>query len=217
MAKHGIRVNALSFAVAYAVSVAAGNPDAAASQQARGQQTRTDPAAAGRGSTAASAVRPDYIIGPDDVLTIVFWRDKDMSGDVVVRPDGKISVPLLREIEAAGSTPEQLRARLVEAATRYLEEPDATVVVKEIRSRNVFITGNVAKPGTYPLTTGMKVLQCIALAGGVLEYADTKNIVVIRNESGRQQYHKFNYNDVIRQKRTEQNRELKPGDTIVVP
>jgi polysaccharide export outer membrane protein len=217
MAKHGIRVNALSFAVACAVSVAAGNPDAAASQQARGQQTRTDPAAADRGSTAASAVRPDYIIGPDDVLTIVFWRDKDMSGDVVVRPDGKISVPLLREIEAAGSTPEQLRARLVEAATRYLEEPDATVVVKEIRSRNVFITGNVAKPGTYPLTTGMKVLQCIALAGGVLEYADTKNIVVIRNESGRQQYHKFNYNDVIRQKRTEQNRELKPGDTIVVP
>ena len=216
MAKHGIRVNALSFAVACAVSVAVANADAAASGQARGQQTRTDPAA-GRGSTAATAIRPDYIIGPDDVLTIVFWRDKDMSGDVVVRPDGKISVPLLREIEAAGSTPEQLRARLVEAATKYLEEPDATVVVKEIHSRNVFITGNVAKPGTYPLTTGMKVLQCIALAGGVLEYADTKNIVVIRNEIGRQQYHKFNYNDVIRQKRTEQNLELKPGDTIVVP
>lgn len=217
MAKRGIRMHAFSFAVAGAVSIAGSHLNAAASQQGRGQQPRTGPAPADRGSTAAAAVRPDYVIGPDDVLTIVFWRDKDMSGDVVVRPDGKISVPLLREIDAAGSTPEQLRARLVESATRYLEEPDATVVVKEIRSRNVFITGNVAKPGTYPLTTGMKVLQCIALSGGVLEYADTKNIVVIRNENGRQQYHKFNYNDVIRQKHTEQNVELKPGDTIVVP
>ena len=120
-------------------------------------------------TAAAPAVRPDYVIAPDDVLAIVFWRDKDLSGDVVVRPDGKITLPLLRDIEAAGSTPEQLRTRLMQAAARYLEDPDATVVVKEIRSRNVFITGNVAKPGTYPLSTGMKVLQCIALAGGVLD------------------------------------------------
>jgi len=188
----------------------------AASQQPSSAQ----PPADRRPSTpaaAAAAARNDYIIGPDDVLTVVFWKDKEMSGDVVVRPDGKISVPLLRDIDAAGSTPEQLRARLVQAATQYLEDPDATVVVKEIRSRNVFITGNVGKPGTYPLATGMKVLQCIALAGGVLEYADTKNIVVIRNDNGRQEYHKFNYNDVIRQKHTEQNIELKPGDTVVVP
>jgi polysaccharide export outer membrane protein len=185
--------------------------------EAAQRDKRSAPPADRAVTAAAPAVRPDYVIAPDDVLAIVFWRDKDLSGDVVVRPDGKITLPLLRDIEAAGSTPEQLRARLIQAAARYLEDPDATVVVKEIRSRNVFITGNVAKPGTYPLSTGMKVLQCIALAGGVLEYADTKNIVVIRNESGREEYHKFNYNDVIKQKHADQNRDLKPGDTIVVP
>jgi polysaccharide biosynthesis/export protein len=182
------------------------------------QQTRTTVPTAERVSSVPAAVpRSDYIIGAEDVLTVVFWRDKEMSGDVVVRPDGKISVPLLRDVDAAGSTPDQLRARLVQAAAKYLEEPDATVVVKEIRSKKVFITGSVAKPGTYPLASGMNVLQCIALAGGVLEYADTKSIVVIRNDRGQPRYHKFNYNDVIRQKHVEQNLELKPGDTIVVP
>jgi polysaccharide biosynthesis/export protein len=168
-------------------------------------------------STRAAATAPEYVIGPGDVLTIVFWREKDLSGDVVVRPDGKISLPLMRDIDAAGSTPEQLRTSLVEAAGRYLEDPDATVVVKEVRSRNVFITGNVAKPGTYALSAGMNVLQCIALAGGVLEYADAKNIIVIRTENGRAEYHKFNYGDVIKQKNAEQNIVLKPADTIVVP
>jgi len=173
---------------------------------------------AGRAAIAPKAVaRADYIIGPEDILTVVFWHDKDMSGDVVVRPDGMISLPLLRDIEAAGSTPDQLRARLVEAATKYLEDPDATVVVKEIKSRNVYITGNVAKPGVFPIANGMNVLQCIALAGGVLEYADTKNIVVIRTDGGQTHYLKFNYKDVIKRKRTEQNLELRPGDTVVVP
>jgi len=158
-----------------------------------------------------------YVIGAQDVLSIVFWRDKDMSADVVVRPDGKISLPLLNEVQAAGFTPEELRARLTEAATKYVEDPTATVVVKEIHSRNVYITGNVAKPATYPLVGDMNVLQLIALAGGLQEYADAKHIVVIRSEGGRQQYHKFNYKDVVRQKRTDQNILLKPGDTVVVP
>lgn len=158
----------------------------------------------------------DYVIGPDDQLSVVFWRDKDMSADVVVRPDGKISLPLLNEVQAAGYTPEQLRDRLVEAASKYIEQPNATVVVKEIHSRNVYITGKVAKSGTYPVTTGMNVMQLIALAGGLLEYADEKNIVVIRNEGGRQQYRRFNYRDVINQKRPEQNIALRPGDTVVV-
>jgi len=176
---------------------------------------------AGSTMSAARAVAvplpAGYVIGAQDVLSIVFWRDKDMSADVVVRPDGKISLPLLNEVQAAGFTPEELRARLTEAATKYVEDPTATVVVKEIHSRNVYITGNVAKPATYPLVGDMNVLQLIALAGGLQEYADAKHIVVIRSEGGRQQYHKFNYKDVVRQKRTDQNILLKPGDTVVVP
>src|SRR6186713_314968 len=108
-----------------------------------GQQSAKTPATAGDRATAraAAAAHPDYVIGAEDVLTVVFWKDKEMSGDFVVRPDGKISLPLLRDVDAAGSTPEELRTRLVQAATKYLEDPDATVVVKEIHSRNIFITG----------------------------------------------------------------------------
>ena len=171
------------------------------------------------GTTAAATpvLPPGYVIGPADVLSIVFWRDKDMTADVTVRPDGKITLPLLNEVTAGGYTPEELRVRLVEAAKAYIEDPNATVVVKEIRSRNVFITGSVAKPATYPLNGEMTVLQLIAVAGGLQEYADAKNIVVIRSENGRPQYFKFNYKDVISQKRAAQNVVLKPGDTVVVP
>jgi polysaccharide export outer membrane protein len=157
-----------------------------------------------------------YTIGTDDVLSIVFWRDKDMSADVVVRPDGKISLPLLNDVDAAGLTPEQLRAKLTEAASKFVTEPNATVVVKEIKSRKVFIPGNVAKPGPYPLNGDMTVLQLVAVSGGLLEYADAKNILVMRNENGRQESYKFNYNDVTHQKHLEQNISLKPGDTVVV-
>src|SRR4030095_15910273 len=165
----------------------------------------------------ATALPPGYVIGPDDVLTIVFWRDKDMSTEATVRPDGKISLPLLNDVHAGGRTPAQLGEQLVNAATKYMAEPNATVVVKEIHSRKVFITGNVAKPGTYPLSERLNVLQLIALAGGLMEYADAKNIVVMRNDEGRQQSFKFNYKDVTKQKHLEQNIVLKSGDTVVVP
>jgi len=166
----------------------------------------------------APAVPPGYVIGPQDVLSVVFWRDKDMSADVVVvRPDGNISLPLLNEVHAAGLTPEQLRVKLNEAALKYVEDPNASVVLKEIHSRNVFITGNVAKPSTYPLIGDMTVLQLIAMSGGLLEYADSGSIVVIRTVAGKQTFHKFNYKDVVKQKNTEQNILLSPGDTVVVP
>jgi polysaccharide export outer membrane protein len=174
-------------------------------------------AAGGVAPTVAPAFPTGYVIGANDVLSIVFWRDKDMSADVVVRPDGKISLPLLNDVQAAGYTPEQLRVALVNAATNFIEEPNATVVVREIHSRNVFITGSVAKPGTYPMSRDMTVLQLIATAGGLQEFADAKNITVIGMENGRTQYHKFNYSEVVKHKRTEQNILLKPDDTVVVP
>ena len=140
-----------------------------------------------------------------------------MSAEVTVRPDGKIALPLLHEIAAAGYTPEQLREKLVEAAREYVEEPNPTVLVKGFLSRNVFVTGSVAKPNTYALTGDTTVMQLIALAGGLEEFADREHIVIMRVENGRQQYYKFNYKDVIRQKHPEQNILLRPGDTVVVP
>ena len=157
------------------------------------------------------------MIGPDDVLTVVFWRDKDMTTDVSVRPDGKISLPLLNDVQAAGLTPDQLREQITTAAAKFVEDPTVTVVVKEIKSRKVFITGQVGKPGPYLLSGPTTVLQLIAMAGGVLEYADSKNITVMRVENGHQLSLQFNYKDVTHRKNLKQNIELKPGDTVIVP
>src|SRR6185295_11169335 len=123
-------------------------------------------------SLAVVPTPPDYVIGADDLLSVVFWRDKDMSSEVAVRPDGKISLPLLNDIQAAGLTPSQLRDRLTEDAKRYLEDPNVTIVVRQINSRRVFVTGEVAKPGPYPLIGPTTVLQILATAGGLKEYAD---------------------------------------------
>jgi polysaccharide export outer membrane protein len=182
--------------------------------------TTAPPAAA---ATAASVPvapitpPPGYLIGAEDVLSIVYWRDKDMSTDVVVRPDGKISMSLINDVVAAGLTPDQLRDRLTEESKKYMEDANVTVIVKQINSRKVYITGQVAKQGPYPLTGPTTVMQLIALAGGVAEFANSKNIMVLRMENGRQVAHKVNYKDVIAGKKLAQNIELKPGDTIVVP
>lgn len=160
---------------------------------------------------------PDYVIGPEDQLSIVFYHDKEMSADVVVRPDGKISLPLLNDVLASGLTPEQLRQRVIVDAKRFVQDPNATVVVRQINSRKVFITGAVERPGNFPLIGPTTVLQLIATAGGVKEYADAKKILIIRSEGGRQSTFNFNYKDVVSQKNMTQNILLRPGDTVVVP
>jgi len=160
---------------------------------------------------------PDYVIGPDDMLTIIFWREKDMSGDVQVRPDGKISLPLINEVRASGLTPEQLRLTVTEAAGKFVEDPAVTVVVKGINSRKVFMLGQIGKPGPFPLGGPTTVLQMIAIAGGVGEYSKSDKIVIMRVENGKTVSHKFNYKDVTEGKNLQQNIDLKPGDTIIVP
>lgn len=160
---------------------------------------------------------PGYVIGPEDVLSIIYWRDKDMSVDVQVRPDGKISLSLLNDVDAAGLTPDQLREKLVEASKEFFEDPNITVVVKTINSRKVFIMGSVAKVGPFPLTAPTTVMQLLALAGGLGEYADSENIRIIRTENGKSVSYKVNYKEVRSGKKLQQNIELKPGDTIVVP
>jgi polysaccharide export outer membrane protein len=179
------------------------------------------PAAPGKVSPAPTAspvpVPPGYVIGPDDVLTVVYWRDKEMTTDAVVRPDGKISLPLLNEVQAAGLTPSELREHLTDESKRFIEDPNVTVVVKQINSRKVFVLGEVGRPGPHPLTAPTTVLQLLAAVGGLKEYADSKKIVVIREANGRQTTFRFNYKDVITGKNLRQNIELMPGDTIIVP
>jgi polysaccharide export outer membrane protein len=160
---------------------------------------------------------PGFIIGPDDVLLVMFWREKELSAEVAVRPDGKITLPLLNDVHAAGLTTDQLRERLMEAANKFVEDPSVTIAVKQINSRKVYITGQVGKPGTYPLTGPTTVLQLIAVAGGLADFAKKEDIVVMRTEGGKTMTFKFNYKDVTKGKKLEQNIELKPGDTVVVP
>ena len=188
----------------------------AAAQQAIRQPMPT-PANGRAAETPAAHILPTgYVIGVEDVLTVVFLRDKDLSAEVVVRPDGKISLPMLNDLHAAGLTPEQLSGVVEEAARKYIREADATVIVKDIRSRKVFVIGEVAKPGGFLLANEMTVLQVIAEAGGFLEHANKGDVVVVRKENGREQRLKFNYNEVVKGKNTEQNMTLRPGDTVLV-
>ncbi len=167
---------------------------------------------------AADVVMPrNYVIGPDDVLGIVFWRDKEMSTEARVRPDGRIALPLLNEVVAAGLTPDELQKKITEESKKYVEDASITVVVKEINSLKVFITGLVSKPGPYPLTSTTTVIQLISMAGGLSEYANSKNILIMRNDAGKQISLKFNYREVATGKNLKQNVELKPGDTVIVP
>ena len=162
-------------------------------------------------------VPPGYVIGTDDMLSIVYWKDKDMSADAQVRPDGRIALPLLNDVLVAGLTPEQLREKLTEESKKYMEDASITVVVRQINSRRVFITGEVNKPGPYPLTASTSVMQLIAMAGGLREYANSKKIIIMRTEKGRRISLPFNYRDVTAGKRLDQNVDLNPGDTVVVP
>ena len=162
------------------------------------------------------ALPSDYVIGVEDVLDVVFWRDKELSAQVVVRPDGKISLPMLNDVVAAGLTPEGLADIVAKAATKFVRDPGATVMVKEIRSRKVYIIGEVSRPGTFQLASEMTVLQAIGEAGGFIEGADKGDVIIVRNEAGKERRFKFNYNDVIKGKNPAQNIRLFPGDTIIV-
>lgn len=165
----------------------------------------------------AVAVGAEYVIGPEDVLGIVFWREPEISGDVTVRPDGRVTLPLIGELRAEGLSPDQLRAQIQTAAAKYVTDANVAVVIRQINSRKVFVTGKVTTPGTFSLAGPRTVMQVIALAGGLNEYADADNITVLRNKNGKAQSFKFNYKDVARGRKLEQNILLEPGDTVVVP
>jgi len=159
---------------------------------------------------------PNYVIGPEDILDINVWKEPDISRVVPVRPDGKISLPLLHDVQAAGLTPRQLGSQVTESLKKYLTEPQVTVIVTAINSRRFYILGEVGRPGAYPLLTNMTVLQALSSAG-FSQFANLKKIYVMRTENGKQVKYPFNYKEVVSGQNTQQNILLKPGDTIVVP
>lgn len=160
----------------------------------------------------------DYIIGSDDVLAINVWKEPDLSRTVPVRPDGKITLPLVGDIGASGNTPKQLQTNIEQDLSKYISKPAVTVIVQEAKSHKFNIVGQVQKPGTYLLTAPMTVLDAIALAGGFRDWAKVKSIYVLRADAnGARAKLAFNYKKVIKGNDIEQNIQLRTGDTVVVP
>ncbi|HKF01964.1 MAG TPA: polysaccharide biosynthesis/export family protein [Candidatus Sulfotelmatobacter sp.] len=159
---------------------------------------------------------PDYVIGADDTLHISVWKEPDLSETLPVRPDGKISMPLLNDITAAGLTPLELKDSITEKLKKYVSDPRVTVVVTAMNSRRIFVTGEVNHSGPISLLPHMTVLQALAQAG-FTQFANPKATYLLRTQDGKQTKLPFNYKDVVKGNHPEQNIELKPGDTIVVP
>ena len=163
------------------------------------------------------SVEDEYIIGSADILEIHVWREPDLSRTIPVRPDGKITLPLLNDVQASGLTPLELKAGIEKGLAKFVESPTVSVGVQEIHSKNIFVLGQVESPGQYPLQQGLTVLQALSLAGGLAEWADKGDVVILRKENGKQRRIKFNYKNISKGKHLEKNIVLRPGDTIIVP
>jgi polysaccharide biosynthesis/export protein len=185
----------------------------------QGTTAAGDTAAQAPARTAHTAATNDanYVIGPQDVLDIDVWKESELSRSVPVRPDGKISLPLLNDVQASGLTPTQLATEITERLKKFVTDPQVTVIVTQINSQRVYVLGEVSRPGAYPLLPGMNVLQALSAAGGFTMFANTKKVYVLREQGGKQTKLTFNYKDVIDGKHTEENVVLRAGDQIVVP
>jgi polysaccharide export outer membrane protein len=154
-----------------------------------------------------------FNLGPEDIIYVRVWREPELSSQLVVRPDGKINMPLIREVEASGATPEQLAARITDALSQYLNNPQVLVQVLAVRSKRYTISGEILRPGAYPLAVPTTVFQAISLAGGFRDFASRKKIVIVRGDKRL----RFNYNEVVKGKNLTQNILLENGDEIIVP
>ena len=190
------------------------NPEGAANA------SRSETPAPPRPSNSATTQPHDnsFVIGNDDLLAISVWKEPDISRQVPVRSDGRISLPLVGEVKAAGETPLKLEQELAARLKNYIEEPEVTVIVQQINSQKFNILGQVSRPGSFALTNSATVLDAIALAGGFRDFAKQKSIYVLReNGDGTETRIPFNYKQVVRGKNPEQNIKLQPRDTVVVP
>ena len=181
-------------------------------QEAKGSKGQEAPA-----TVRTAAEDPAYKIGPQDILKIDVWREDQLTRTVPVRPDGKITLPLLNDVQAVGLTPMELADVIREGLKKYINNPQVTVSVTEINSRRIYVTGEVLKAGGYALLPHMTVLQALSSSGGFTQFARMKNIYVLRTENGKQVKLPFNYKEAISGRNPEQNIELQPGDIIVVP
>ena len=187
-----------------------------AGQFCRAQQMQASADASSNADAKAPAIAPGtYKIGVGDVLHVTVWEEPQFTETAVVRPDGKISVPLVSDVDVAGQTPEAVQDSLTEKLNKLVHKPRVTVVVQEIHSRMVFITGEVQRPGAYPLMEAMNVVQLVARSGGLTDFAKQKKVYVLRAANSARV--NVNYQKVLKGEAPEQNVELAPGDTVVVP
>ena len=198
------------------IALAQAAPQPAASSAS--DKTASDKTAPDKATNAAptSQAGPEYVIGPEDALHIAVWKEADLTASLPVRPDGKISLPLLDDVQAAGLTPKQLADSITEKLKKYIADPRVTVVVTQINSKRIFINGEVLHPGPMTMLPSMTVLQALSSAG-LNQFAKIKGIYVLRIENGKQQKLPVNYKKLLKGEQIEQNYLLQPGDTIVVP
>lgn len=175
--------------------------------------TRGAEAAAGGGP---SLTGPQYKLGPEDQIRVSVWENAQLTLDLVVRPDGKISMPLIQDVTAEGHTATELATQIQQKLTAFIKDPQVSVIVLQINAPKFYVIGNVVRPGTYPLRGDTSVLQALSLAGGFTQFASMKNIKLIRNAGGKQEVRKINYYDVIGES-GKGNYLLNSGDTVVVP
>jgi polysaccharide export outer membrane protein len=169
------------------------------------------------GQLFAEPVSPSYQIGPRDQLRIFIWKETELTQDLQVMPDGRITFPLIGEIEAAGKTVTDLKTVISERLKKFVTAPEVTVIVRESNSRMIYTIGRITRPGPYVLGSDTTVLQALALAGGFTEWADEKSIKIVRRENGKEIQLPFNYKEYIGGRNIEQNILLRPSDTVVVP
>ena len=188
--------------------------------QASQSAPSNEPAQNSTGPNSSSSKPHDgaYVIGASDMLSINVWKEPDVSRIIPVRSDGKISLPLVGEVQASGKTPLQLEQEITTKLKTYISDPEVTVMVQDSKSQKFNVLGMVAKPGAYPLLSTTTVLDAIALAGGFRDFAKKKSMYVLRKDAlGQTQRIPFNYKDVINGKNPEQNIQLQDDDTVVVP
>lgn len=190
--------------------------------EAVGQPRSTStPVPAVKGAVAASGVEPvltgpQYKLGPEDIIKVSVWENKELTLDLVVRPDGKVSMPLIQDVVAEGKTATELADTIRKGLLNFIKEPQVSVIVLQVNAPKYFVIGNVAKPGTYSLRSDTSVLQALSLAGGFTQFASPRSIKLIRNTAGKQEVRKINYYNLIDED-GKGNYLLRSGDTVVVP